>query len=239
MNTKNKIKLIIFDLDNTICDTIGAIPKSMSVCFKFLKNFYPNISFDLFIQREESVFNRLAVEQKIPVYSIRAIYWHEIFKELNIPINPILIKDLILLYSDQLAKNVELFDGITELLDYLKGEKFKMTILSNGDYITKAHMLQYLNILHYFDLVVSSDMILSEKPNPNAFKYVLNHFNIDPQHAIMIGDEIKNDIEGSLQVGIQPIYAKWSHKNLYKDTSQLNSKVIVCTKPIEVIDYLK
>lgn len=231
-------KLVIFDLDNTLCDTIGSIPKSMKICFKYLWNYYPQISFESFIEKEEEVFQRLAVERKIPVYSMRALYWHEIFKELKIPTNPILIKELILLYTDQLAKNVELFDGILDLLNFLKNKNIKMAILSNGDYLTKASMMQYLNIINYFDAIVSSDMTQIDKPNPKAFEYVIDIFSISPKEALMVGDEKTNDIEGALNVGITPVYIKWTEKNKNRDTSNFDKRIIVCDNPRQIKDLI-
>ncbi len=216
----------IFDLDNTICDTIAAIQSSIKVCYKYLKNHYLDIQYDEFMSIEEDVFNYLTIEKRLPVYSFRAIYWHTIFERLNLSKNPILIKNVISLYSDQLAKSVELFPGIENLLFELKKRNKIIAILSNGDFLTKASMIEYLNISQYVDLLVASDMTQVDKPDPRAFRYVLDQINLAPSKCVFVGDERINDIEGAKKVGLTSVYVKWPPKNKEKfipDVINVNS----------------
>lgn len=232
----SKYKGAIFDLDNTLCDTIGAIHKSMRVCYKYLKNYYPDIEFESFMENEEKIFYNLTLKQKLPVYSFRALYWHEIFSALGLKHNPIYIKNVIQLYSDQLAKNVELFDGIEQMLIALKQKDLKLAILSNGDFQTKASMIEYLNISQYFDFIVASDLTQVDKPDPRAFDYVLNLLEIGKEEVIMVGDERLNDIEGALSYGIQAFYAAWPEKNIGKTIE--NSLVTVLKEPNDILKYI-
>lgn len=232
----SKYKGAIFDLDNTLCDTIGAIHKSMRVCYKYLKNYYREIEFESFMQNEEKIFYKLTLDLKLPVYSFRALYWHEIFTTLGLKHNPIYIKNVIQLYSDQLAKNVELFDGIEQMLFALKQKNLKLAILSNGDFQTKATMVEYLNISKYFDFIVASDLTQVDKPDSRAFDYVLDLLQLEKQEVIMIGDERVNDVEGALNYGIKPFYTIWPEKNKGKNIN--NPQVTVLEKPADILKYI-
>lgn len=228
-------KAVIFDLDNTICDTIGAIPKSMRVCYKYLKNRYPELDYDKFVSCEQKIFDKLTIHDNIPVYSFRAIYWHEIFKELGLEIDPVAIKDVSLLYSDQLAKNVEIFDGIKEVLDEIKSLGLQIAVLSNGDYTTKVTMLEYSNLINKFDLIVASDLTQADKPSPKAFVYVLKQLGLKVDEVLMVGDERLNDIEAAKYLGIKPVYAAWPTKNNGKSIDG----VFTANKPSDILSLLK
>lgn len=231
----NKYKAVIFDLDNTLCDTISAIRTSMRVCYKYLKNHYPDITFEQFMDIEEKIFIRLTIEQKLPVYSFRALYWHEIFAELKLAPSPILIKNMIQLYSDQIAKTVELFDGVEELLIELKAMGLKLAILSNGDFQTKAAMVEYLNISKCFDLIVASDITQVDKPDPKAFIYVLKQLGLEAPDCVMVGDERTNDVEGSRILGMTPVYACWPEKNSGKSLED----IFCANTPQDILDLVK
>jgi putative hydrolase of the HAD superfamily len=236
MKKIENIKAVIFDLDNTLCDTITAIHKSMRVCYKYLKNYYEEITFEQFIEVEEKIFYYLTLEKKLPVYSFRALYWHEIFNALNLPHNPVYIKNLIQLYSDQIAKNVELFEGIEETLVELKNRNKRLAILSNGDFQTKASMIEYLNISKYFDLVVASDLTQADKPNPKAFEYTLELLKLGKEEVVMVGDERVNDVEGALDYGIKSFYVLWPEKNKGKTLGLKNAKCLYT--PQDLLDYI-
>jgi putative hydrolase of the HAD superfamily len=232
----SKYKGVIFDLDNTLCDTIGAIHKSMRVCYKYLKNYYPSIEFESFMENEEKIFYKLTLELKLPVYSFRALYWHEIFTALGLKHNPIYIKNVIQLYSDQLAKNVELFEGIEEMLIALRKKDLRLAILSNGDFQTKASMVEYLNISQYFEFIVASDLTQVDKPDSRAFDYVLDLFQLEKHEVIMIGDERVNDVEGALNYGIKAFYTTWPQKNKGKNIE--NSLVTILKEPSDILKYI-
>jgi len=240
----SKFKGVIFDLDNTICDTIYAIHKSIKVCYKYLRNYYPHVSYEKFIHIEEKVFFDLTIKRKLPVYSFRAIYWHEIFKELELDLSAIHIKNLISLYTDQLSKNVDLFDGIEEMLIELKKKEIKIVILSNGDFLTKAAMIEYLNIYKYIDHIIASDLIQQDKPNKKAFTYTLEIIGLKENEVAMVGDERVNDIEGAINANIFAFYALWPEKNKNADIDQFEiynketKKVEFLKRPLDLLLYI-
>ncbi|RMD77142.1 HAD family hydrolase [Candidatus Dojkabacteria bacterium] len=229
------MKAVIFDLDNTLCDTLSSIPRSMKVCYKYLKNFFPDLDLDKFLKIEEEIFVRLTIEQRLPVYSFRALYWHEIFQELGLEADPILIKNVIHLYGDQMAKTVELFPGIEDLLTELKKRGLKLAILSNGDFFTKASMVEYLNIGKYFDLVVASDITQVDKPDPRAFLYVLQKLDVKAYECLFVGDERQNDIMGAQNVGLIPVYVTWPEKNLNKVVEGAYN----VSTPLQILDLVE
>ena len=53
-----------------------------------------------------------------------------------------------------------------------------------------------------FDLVTTCDFSTYCKPNPNYYAELLEHFNVKPSQALMIGNDVREDMEPCEQLGI-------------------------------------
>jgi putative hydrolase of the HAD superfamily len=71
--------------------------------------------------------------------------------------------------------------------------------------------LCYLQLHHMFDFVSTLDDTGERKPSPLPFKRALDHFDIDPQEAIMVGDWPERDITGAAQVGMRTVFARYGN----------------------------
>ncbi len=211
------LKAIIFDLDNTLCDTNSAVVPSFDTCFRYLKNYYPNINKKEFFSLTKKIFDKLTRKQKIPLYTSQALFWHEMFERLQIEISPTLIKDLIILFDDDLARNVKLFKNVEKMLKELKKRNLTLAVLSNGSYIGKALRFEFLNLKPYIDLLISSDLIRRDKPSRRAFMYILRKLKIKSDEAIFVGDELEADILGAGKVGFTTILNTWNNQILNSD----------------------
>lgn len=98
-----------------------------------------------------------------------------------------------------------LFEGITELIPYLKNEKkMKLAILSNS---AKHYILQTLDqfhLEHYFDLILGAAEVTKVKPDPEGLIKICNHLKIKPNRTIFIGDMI-SDIQAGKNADISTI----------------------------------
>lgn len=231
------IKAVIFDLDNTLCNTNKALTPSFNTCYKYLYNYYPKINKGQFTRNTVRVFNNLTRKQKLPLYTTQALFWDEMFKSLSIKPDPVLIKDLVLLLDDEIAKNVELFNGVDKLLKDLKTRKLKLAILSNGQYVSKAQRLQYLNISKYFDFIISTDLIRRDKPSKRPFLYTLDKLKVKPNEAVFVGDELEADISGAKDVGIYAVYNLWNARKLKAEEDIVPDFSI--NRPQDLIQVLK
>ena len=70
-----------------------------------------------------------------------------------------------------------------------------------------------------FDFVLSSEDLQCNKPNIKIFKRASELLNVSPEHVLMIGDSLSEDIYGAIGCGMQAI---WINKeNCQCDTSIL------------------
>ncbi|MEB7852983.1 HAD-IA family hydrolase [Staphylococcus equorum] len=74
------------------------------------------------------------------------------------------------------------------------------------------------------NIFISED-IGSEKPDSAAFLKVTHMLNIKPEDTIYVGDSWENDVSGSLNVGMKPIWFNGDKKRNDKNIEVTNSSI--------------
>ena len=91
---------------------------------------------------------------------------------------------------------------LRETMSYFKG---KSAILTAATRCWAKKVLEYLEIYEqYKDALFTGEPDI-RKPNPLAFKQVLDYFNIPPEQAVSIGDQEENDIIPAKSLGIKTV----------------------------------
>ena len=99
-----------------------------------------------------------------------------------------------------------LYTDVEECLKKLSSE-YNIGVIANQSLGT-ADRLEQFGILKYIDLVVASAEEGVAKPNKEIFEIALNRAGCRPEHAIMIGDRIDNDIVPAKKLGMKTIWIK-------------------------------
>ena len=89
-------------------------------------------------------------------------------------------------------------DGVVETLKYLKN-KYELVVLSNWFTDSQKSRLKEAGILEYFDEVYGTD-IIPMKPRKECFMQVIG--DLKPSECVMIGDNLKVDIEVPYEMGM-------------------------------------
>lgn len=88
-------------------------------------------------------------------------------------------------------KNLHLskpFDKTVETLETLHKKGIKMAAVTNRTKRTSHDTMKLAQIHHFFDIIISAEDVAIEKPHPEGILKVLSHFQIEPEHALMVGD---------------------------------------------------
>lgn len=97
-----------------------------------------------------------------------------------------------------------LFQGTIKTLEYLKN-KYQLYIITNGFKEIQKIKMKTSKIDKYFKNVFISEEIGWQKPNIKIFEFVLNSANANAEESLMIGDDIKVDILGAKNAGINQV----------------------------------
>jgi len=110
----------------------------------------------------------------------------------------------------------QLFPNTIETLEELKSRGKKLHIITNGFSEVQYIKLKKSNLESYFDVIICSDTIGFNKPEPAIFKEALKQAGAKASSSAMIGDHLETDVLGANQVGMQGVLfdPKREYKNL-------------------------
>ncbi|KGL59631.1 YjjG family noncanonical pyrimidine nucleotidase [Polaribacter sp. Hel1_33_49] len=223
-----EIQHVFFDLDHTLWD----FEKNSDLAFKKVFD-KQNITIDLnsFLEVYKPLnlqYWKMYREEKVTKEELRYKRLKSTFDAVNYRISDNLIDVIAIEYINFLPDFNHLFEHTFEILDYLKG-KYQLHIITNGFEEIQTKKMETSKILHYFDIIVTSESVGVKKPNPKVFNFALEKANAINSASIMIGDSIEADVEGALSVGMKAIHAnfekgKVNNVNFNSITSLLDIK---------------
>lgn len=117
----------------------------------------------------------------------------------NVPLKAI-IDDLMETYST--GETFKVQNGAIELLEYLKKEQVSMGVMSNYDPRVKC-MIKNLGLSHYFQFILSSYEVRSEKPDVKIFREAESYVTkgINRELFLHVGDSYLLDFKGAKNAG--------------------------------------
>lgn len=123
-------------------------------------------------------------------------------------------------------REISLGNGVAEFLDYCKEKNIFIAILTNGRPGPQEVKIDALGLHRWFDdeHIFISGGIGYQKPDPMAFKYVENAFELNPEETWYVGDTYEADIVGASGAGWNTVW--FNHRNK-KSPKENRAKVIV------------
>ena len=92
-------------------------------------------------------------------------------------------------------------EGTHEALERLKSAGFKLGIVSNADGRVAADAKRF-GLAQFFDVIIDSQVVGVEKPNPKIFQLALEALEVPPEQAMYAGDIYAIDMLGARAAGI-------------------------------------
>jgi len=195
------IKAIVFDLDNTLID------------FVKLKDACVSASVDAMIAKGLGISKQEAVKLIFELYHEYGWEYQHIFdKFLEVAKGKVDYKLLatgILAYRKARSETMKPYANVVPTLKKLKSKGIKLVILSDAPRLQAHLRLAELNLIDFFDIIVTFDDTGRRKPNPAPFKKALEALAMKPQEVLMIGDWPERDIAGAKAVGMRTALAKY------------------------------
>ncbi|KMM86436.1 phosphoglycolate phosphatase [Pseudomonas taetrolens] len=179
-------KLLIFDWDGTLADSIGRIVTAMQVAAQ--RSGHP--------ERDED-----------SVKGIIGLGLPEAILTLYPEMTDAQVVDFRQHYADvYIAMDTEpspLFDGVLESLEAFRAEGYRLAVATGKarrglDRVLKAHGWE-----DFFDVTRAADETAS-KPDPLMLNQILAHCDVRPEHALMVGDATF-DLQMARNAGIDSV----------------------------------
>ena len=96
-----------------------------------------------------------------------------------------------------------------DAVDCLKelSQRFKIGVIANQDYGTEKRLTAF-GIRQYIDLVIASAEEGAAKPDLRIFRIALDRAHCKPEHSVMIGDRLDNDIAPAHMTGMKTVWVR-------------------------------
>ena len=99
----------------------------------------------------------------------------------------------------------ETFADAAAALDALRGE-YALALVTNGASCLQREKLAASGLAGRFDAIVVSGDLGAGKPDPAIFAHALAALGADPGAAVMVGDNLVNDVDGALAAGLRAVW---------------------------------
>lgn len=110
------------------------------------------------------------------------------------------------IYLDHLAAQKRMIPGAMQLIDHLRAHAYNIGVLSNGFSDVQHRKLRTTGLDTRIDLMVLSDDIGVNKPDPRIYRHAMERAgDTDPAAHLMIGDNPDTDIAGAIRSGWRAI----------------------------------
>jgi putative hydrolase of the HAD superfamily len=210
---KNDIKVVLFDLGNTL---IYDDPASWA---------------DVYVRADRSLWSSLrkfgvntSTHELFGDHKTLLDYYYELREgDLDEPGIGTVLRDLlnehkIQLPDDKLQSALRSMYAVTQTNWFLEDDAiptlkvllksdFRLGILSNGsDDSNTYELLDKTRLRTYFEFILSSAAFGKRKPHPDIYRAALDHFQIPPEQTVMIGDNYEADILGAHQLGMKTVW---------------------------------
>ena len=186
------VKLILFDLDGTLVDTKQDITNALNCALK------------------QYGIQELTVQDTVKMVGegiTRLI--EKVLGDEKPGMRDEIIRRFVEYYSEHLADYSREYPYVRETLEQLS--LYKKAVISNKRESLSEELLNKLDLLKYFDLIVGSDTTSERKPSPVPVQYVLGKLDIQQDESILVGDS-NYDIESGKRAGIRTVAVTYGYR---------------------------
>lgn len=120
-----------------------------------------------------------------------------------------------------------LHPGVLDMLKTLYAQKYKIAILVNYncDRVFQR-TVDYLGLRPYLDLCLTSATVEHRKPDPQIFNLVLERWDALPYEVVVVGDDLRRDIQGGIELGALTVQTTFAVSNqVCLDNEQLAATI--------------
>lgn len=182
--------LVLFDLDNTICDYHGA--RIVRTRYAFEPHF-PNL------ERLE-----LAVNEAMSHSTDGSEHFVDVLAAHGIT-DSALVEEVRARYIEDRYRGLVLYDEALEVIAAVS-EIAAVGMITNGPSTIQRPKIELLELVAHFPVIVVSEEVGVWKPDPEIFQIALDRCGARSEDAIYVGDSIEHDIPGAHAAGMRAVW---------------------------------
>jgi putative hydrolase of the HAD superfamily len=239
--SKKEVKLVCFDMDDTLCDSKSAETEAevylLEHVTKDIKDMQSKNKKTRHANRFEtsscSAFTLLNIFNEVkkshlhldisPEGFSRAKWLMETFErveadhDLGISMNSLMknVDDYEMKYWEYFNRKVKLYPNTVFTLERLRSKGIELAMLtdSDGKKGIKAERIAKMALGKYFDYIIISDDTGKNKPSIENWQHLLKLSGLDARQCVMVGDHPDIDLMSAKKLGFITVWTKESLRN--------------------------
>jgi phosphoglycolate phosphatase len=112
-----------------------------------------------------------------------------------------------------IADQTRLYPGVRETLSHLAAQQLPMAVVSNKNVALCRRLLDLFGIGIFFTAVLGADSLPQRKPSPEPILKLVRDFNVPPGEVMIIGDSC-NDIQAGKGAGVITVGCTYGYGEL-------------------------
>ena len=193
------IKGVVFDLDNTLLDFMKMKQVAVRSAIRGM------IEAGLEIDEKKSFEDIITLYEKIGWENQKVF---DVFLENSIGhVDNKFLAAGIVAYRRAREANLLAYPNVNKTLIELTKLGIKLAVVSDAPSREAWMRIYYLNLYHFFDVVITFDDSGERKPSSIPFEMALEKLGLEPQSSLMIGDWPERDVVGAKKIGMKTAFA--------------------------------
>lgn len=206
-------RMVLFDLDGTLVDSVPDLHAAVNV-----------------MQRELGNPERTDAEVRTWVGNgVERLVERALTNDLDGTPDPAELDEALPVfkraYAESNGQHSKLYDGVIDGLDYIKALGLSVGCVTNKAEAFTLPLLEQAGIRDRFEVVISGDTLPLKKPDPAPLIYSAGWFHVHPSEALMIGDSI-SDVKAARAAGFSIICMSYGY-NHGKDIRDFDPDAVI------------
>ena len=199
--SKAAIKGVVFDLDNTLLDFMLMKEFAVKAAVKGM------IEAGLLVDEDQSYREIIAIYEEFG-WENQQVFDVFIEKQVGYVEHKFLAAGIVT-YRRAREANLMAYPNVNKTLMALTKAGIKLGVVSDAPSREAWLRIYYLNLYHFFDVVITFDDSGERKPSAVPFKMSLEALQLEPKETIMVGDWPERDVVGAQQIGMKTAFARY------------------------------
>ena len=114
------------------------------------------------------------------------------------------------IYSANMVRHTRLYDGVGDMLEGFEARGIAWGVVTNKPGWLTRPLLEQMGLHVRCAAIVTGDCLPVRKPDPAPVRFACEKAGVDPAHAVMIGDDLRDVVSGR-DAGTRTIAAGWGY----------------------------
>jgi putative hydrolase of the HAD superfamily len=207
-----QIRAVLFDLDQTLIDFMKMKVEACKSAIEAM------IKAGLKIDKKGGLKKLLETYFRLGIESDRAI--SKFLEEQTGRVDEEISKAGIDAYLKTKPHFLKPYPYVLETLEVLKNMNLRLGIVTDAPREKAMDRLKAMDIVHFFDLIITFDDSGVKKPNELPFLLAMKKLGLKSEEILFVGDSIRRDIEPAENLGMKTLLIE-----RYEDLKKIEQKI--------------